>query len=694
MQKDIAQLESELAERASALAQAEAELRSLREREQRMDLALRGTELGLWDWNVSTGEVIFNDRWAEMLGYRWAELTPSITMWETLVHPEDLAGTQQRLQAHLEGRTPAYEAEYRLRTKDGAWIWVLDRGKVVERDGEGQALRAVGTHLDITDRKRSEQSLEAMRRRLADIIEFLPDATFVIDEEGRVVAWNRALEEMTGVKKEDILGQGNLSYSVAFYGERRPILVDLIGNPQQHVAKLYNYVEGKDAVLYGEAYVPRLFGGRGAHVWIAASPLFDENGTRVGAIESVRDISDFKQSELERQDMEQQLHQAQKMEAVGQLAAGVAHDFNNLLTAILGNVDLARTLAGANGEIAAVLDTVAAAARQATGVTRSLLTFSRKLPTDKHPTDLSDVVDESVRFLRRTLPASMELIAEKESSDELIVDADATQLQQVILNLAINARDAMPEGGRLTLFLGPVGTPPPELADRPEQAGAGWVRLVIGDTGVGMSEEVRTRIFDPFFTTKTRGKGTGLGLSIVHGIVDVHGGTIRVESEEGRGTRFEIYLPRIPAEATSGPAAAESEVPRGQGELVLLADDDRFVRETTVMMLETLGYVVEQVEDGASLVAQAERRQEAVDLLIVDVDLPRGNGLDCLRALRERGVRAPAIVITGSATEGILLEDIADSRVLRKPFQLRRLAKVVRETLRRAGFETPGEVRP
>ena len=386
------------------------------------------------------------------------------------------------------------------------------------------------------------------------------------------------------------------------------------------------------------------------------------------------------QIEEDRAALQDQLHQAHKMEAVGQLAAGVAHDFSNLLTVIRGHTDRATTLLADGAQARKELELVQEATHQAAELTRGLLTFSRKLPTEKKPIDLRTVVRESERLLHRVLPAATELEVDIACEAPLWVNADQTQLQQVVLNLAVNARDAMPDGGTIRITLSAANeTDVGDLPDTLDTAGR-TARLTVADSGVGMTPEVQSRIFEPFYTTKTRGQGTGLGLSIVHGVVKDHGGRIEVQSEVNEGTTLTIVLPCIEAGPTPETAEPSTIVPQGAGELILLAEDDSHVRAIIASTLESLGYEVVQAKDGLALLDAFEQHHDAVGLLLLDADLPERSGPDCLRQIRQKGVGTPALMISGDVS--LDPNELDDQTVLlRKPFGMPELAEAVAHAL-------------
>ncbi|MGQ9651691.1 MAG: response regulator [Phycisphaerae bacterium] len=408
-----------------------------------------------------------------------------------------------------------------------------------------------------------------------------------------------------------------------------------------------------------------------------------EELVRERTAELVAEIRERLRTEEEKRVLQEQLYHAQKMEAVGQLASGIAHDFNNLLTVIFSNVDLIRQQLPQDQEksIGACLEAIWEAARQAMGVTRSLLIFARKVPGEKKPVDLRATVERTVRMIRRALPASIELVTETTGETPIWTFADETQIQQVIMNLAVNARDAMPGGGTLRIAVGPAGGPGDGRADESKGRQTALVCLTVSDTGAGIPPDIQTRIFEPFFSTKPRGAGTGLGLSIIDGIVKEHGGRIEVQSEVGKGATFRVILPAcepgVEAEAKEPPSGG----PPGRGEKILLAEDDEYVGTVLATRLEVDGYGVIRAKDGRSMLEACRQHGEAIRLLVVDFDLPKRNGIDCLKDLRAEGRHTPAILMTGSAEVDLTERLPSDTRLLRKPFQVVELTRMITEAL-------------
>jgi signal transduction histidine kinase/CheY-like chemotaxis protein len=429
--------------------------------------------------------------------------------------------------------------------------------------------------------------------------------------------------------------------------------------------------------------VNRLSHMRRVHGLMAVLFCCDEQSQRDQEVLLLQEAGDIvamaldaiKQEELHRI-TEEQLHQAQKMDAVGQLAAGLAHEFNNLLTVVLGHTELIRGLLAPDHPIHQHLEAIEQASGQGTTVTRSLLTFSRKCPSEKQRMNLSKMVKEAGSLLSRLLPDAI-VVDVKVAGSALWVEGNPSQLQQALTNLALNARDAMPQGGELTISVDSTCEPTPTTA--PPSPRACTARLTIQDSGVGMTTEMKNRIFEPFFTTKTRGQGTGLGLAIVHGIVEDHRGQIEVDSTPGQGTKVVISLPCTIAEAKDEapiPGSAGQPVAFDDG-LVLLAEDNEAVRRFIARSLEAMHLQVEQAASGPALMDAFHRFQASARLLIVDIDLPRLNGLACLHTIREQGCNTPAIVITGSMRIKSDEMHVPNALLLRKPFRIAELQSAV-----------------
>jgi len=400
-----------------------------------------------------------------------------------------------------------------------------------------------------------------------------------------------------------------------------------------------------------------------------------------------QEIADRRRAETHRAHLESELRHAQKMEAVGTLAAGVAHDFNNILTVIMGYADVASLTLPDQSESINALEGIVRATRQAGEITQSLLTLSRKGLTQKTPVKLGELVADSMRMLRGALPESIEFTTEI-SPDDAWVEADATQLQQVVVNLVVNARDAMPDGGRLRVSVHPRRTDSSDLQAVASTQDRGRATLAVEDSGIGMPQEVRSRLFEPFFTTKPREQGTGLGMAIVHGIITKHNGKIEVDSREGHGTRIAVTLPccepPVPSEAPSVSDSANG----GHNETILVVDDQSQVRSILAARLCSSGYHVLQASDGVEALEVFEAHRKQVRVVVIDLDLPKMSGLTCLRKMRKRQPGLLAVIVTGHATKDIEEQLDERTRLLPKPFRVGEFETVVHEVLAGANQQT------
>ncbi|MFO0750481.1 MAG: response regulator [Myxococcota bacterium] len=378
--------------------------------------------------------------------------------------------------------------------------------------------------------------------------------------------------------------------------------------------------------------------------------------------------------------LEQQLQRAQKLEAIGQLAGGIAHDFNNLLTAILGNAELLRLHKGDIGEVREELDEILSAGRRGADLVRQLLSFARKGAGQPMPVDVNELVNEAVSLLRRGTTPNMFVFTEL-ANEPLIIEADPAMVENALLNLGINARDAMPEGGHLTFTTRRVDTPAnavPGDGAAPQSGPGTWVEIIVKDTGVGMTDEVKSHLFEPFFTTKPPGKGTGLGLASVYGTMQTHGGVIGVQSEVGRGTAFTLHLPLSEEEPLAAIDVDPSAVPRRPGH-ILLVDDDDSVRMVAKRMLTELGCTVSTAVDGLEAVEFFTTHRRDIDLVILDMQMPNLDGRGTFRELRKIDPRVRVLLVSGYAAKEEAERCLAEGALdfLPKPFKLEDLSRAI-----------------
>jgi PAS domain S-box-containing protein len=618
----------------------------------------------LWVARPDGGLLDANRRWASYTGVEWED-SLGLT-WQDVVHPDDLPAA---LALWKEAATAgaAFEAEFRLRRHDAAYRWHINRAVPV-RDPHTGATRWYGTSTDVDDQKRAEQAVREREELLRGVIAHIPVGVFWKDRNSVYLGCNEQAARDLGIASpKDLVGRadGDLPGDpgeVAFYRacDRR---VMETGEPMLDIEETLTRPDGSKAVLR-----------------ISKVPLRDGAGAVVGVLGVYRDVTEERR-------LESQLRQAQKMEAVGRLAGGVAHDFNNLLTAITGFSALALEALSADSPARGPIAEVARAGDRAAGLTRQLLAFSRQQVLAPRVLDPNAVVADLGKMLRRVIGEDVEL-ATVLAPGVWPVLADPGQVEQVLVNLAVNARDAMPRGGRLTIETGNA------VVGEGESAAPGqYAVLTVADTGHGMDDATKAHIFEPFFTTKGTGKGTGLGLATVYGIVQQSGGHIAVESEPGRGTAFRVYLPRTDKVAAPVPSqAGVIPLPRGS-EAVLVAEDEPAVRALTCRVLRRAGYSVLEAGSGEEAVRVAERHPGPVHLFVTDVVMPGVGGREAAGRVLARHPEARVLYMSGYTDDAVVRHGVRHDRThfIQKPFSPAALATKVREVLD-APVETPAGV--
>jgi PAS domain S-box-containing protein len=476
-----------------------------------------------------------------LTGYTVGQLVGNNTVtYASLIHPDDRRRVWDEVQAALRAET-TFRLTYRIHRAGGEERWVWEQGQGVA--ASGVAVGALeGFICDITELKHTERELLESRHHLQLVMDNIPQYIFWKNRDGVYQGCNHNFARAAGLEhQEEILGKTD--YDLPWRREEAEFYRACDLRVMEQDRAEFHIIESQ-------------LRADGLEVWLDTNkiPLHDAEGRVVGILGTYEDITERRRAERERAELEERLRHAQKMEAVGTLASGIAHDFNNMITVMLGATELLRKHGMSDALSAEALEMIERSLEQATGLTRSLLTFSRKMPPIKQPIDLCQVVRDAEPLLRRSLTATIGFTLEL--PDRAVrINGDRTQIQQVLLNLVINARDAMPQGGSLTICLCPPGDG--ERADgEPE-----FVRLIVSDTGTGIPEQDVARVFDPFFTTKPRGQGTGLGLSITHGIVKEHGGRIEVVTEPDTGSTFTIFLPHLRDDAPYAPVPPAASAP-------------------------------------------------------------------------------------------------------------------------------------
>jgi PAS domain S-box-containing protein len=527
-----------------------------------------------------------------------------------------------------------------------------------------------------------DTELRENRTQLKDIIEFLPDATLAINKEKRIIIWNRAIEEITGVSASEMIGKGDYAYTIPFYGEPRPQLMDLVFENSEELASKYLNITREGNTFTAEVFCNALYNNKGAWIFVKASPLHDQSGNIIGAIEIIRDITEMKQAEEARLKLENQLLQARKMESVGRLAGGVAHDFNNMLSAIIGFGHLALAESGTAQPLHSYLTEIRKAADRSVNLTRQLLAFARKQTIAPRTLDLNETVAGMLKMLQRLIGENIELNWHP-GNDLWQVKMDPSQVDQMLANLCVNSRDAISGNGKISIETGNIVIDDSYSAHHPGLVPGEYVRLTISDNGDGMDEETLANIFEPFFTTKGIGKGTGLGLATVYGAVKQNSGFINVFSESGLGTTFMIYLPKSDFEITQARAEGVAEpILLGQ-ETILLVEDELAVLKMATKMLEQQGYTVLQANTPGKALSLASKHDGEIHLLVTDVIMPEMNGKDLAKDMLSLYPQIKGLFMSGYTADIIAHDGVLDESVhfIQKPFSTRDLSAKVREAL-------------
>ncbi|MGV3606026.1 MAG: PAS domain S-box protein [Planctomycetaceae bacterium] len=630
---------------------------SLRLSEERFKLAVNGSNDGLWDWDVKTDAAYFSPRWKSMLGYDESELEPHFRTWSDLLHPDDKKEAEARAVAFKNGKNVSYESEFRLRCKQGGYRTILSRGFAI-RDPQGKAIRMVGTHLDITERKATENALRQSEEklRLAQSIAQLGNWTY------------RAVDGLwlASPQSEKICGIPT--------GRYRPEELLALVHPDDFEAVQKFWMSAMRPGTHECEYRLWVAGElKWVHVW--ATPEYDP-------VSKTTVVNGITQDITARRALEEQFQQSQKMDAVGQLAGGVAHDFNNLLTVILGYCNLLLEQLPAEDFARRSATSIKEAGERAASLTRQLLAFSRKQMLTPELISLNELLLKSETMMRRLIRENV-IIQFNLAPQLRVIKADPTQIDQVILNVILNARDAMPDGGSLA-----IETANLELADVRRFSDVDlptgqYVRLSISDSGCGMPHDVMSRIFEPFYTTKRVGKGTGLGLSVVHGIVNQSGGHIRVSSSVGLGSRFDFYFPASQEESQVKTVHPDNASTVRGHETILLAEDEPVVRQMVRYTLEAHGYNVIEAENGKHALELSAEFGSPIHLLLTDVVMPEMGGRQLAAVLRERRPGIQVVFMSGYiADDSFLSEQNEESEFfLQKPFSSRTLVQKIRFAL-------------
>ncbi|HAJ25704.1 MAG TPA: hypothetical protein DCG53_00390 [Syntrophus sp. (in: bacteria)] len=547
------------------------------------------------------------------------------------------------------------------------------------RNKEEEVIGFVEIVTDITEHKLAEEERKESERALSDIIDFLPDATLVIDKEEKVIAWNRAIESMTGVKAEAMLGKGNYEYSLPFYGDRRPILIDFALHPDKVREKRYTAIQRVGDILFGESFTPKLPPGD-IHLSATASVLRNSKGDIIAAIECIRDNT-------ERKRLEERLNRAEKMEGLGRLAGGVAHDLNNVLGVLVGYSDLLLRKLSEDSSLRRYAENIQQSSMRAAAIIQDLLTLARRGVNISKVVDLNRVIFDYLKtpeFENLKSYSPNVKVCTKLEEGLLNIKGSPIHLGKTIMNLISNALEATSEQGEVMIRTENRHLDQPIRGYDDMQEGD-YVVLTVSDSGRGIPTQDLGKIFEPFYTKKVMGRsGTGLGLAVVWGTVKDHNGYIDVQSEEGKGTIFKLYFPVTREELSQAKETVSQSIYMGRGESILVVDDVKEQRELAVNMLGWLGYQVEALSSGEEAIIYLKNNK--ADLVVLDMIMDPGiDGLETYRRIKEFKPKQKAIVVSGfSETDRVkMAQEIGAGSFVRKPYILEKIGVVVRRELDR-----------
>jgi len=635
--------------RVRALSVARGVTASLRASEQRYGRLFEHSLAGIYRTTPDGRILECNEAFARLYGY---DSTQDLLDHSAVSLHENVESRQHFLDA-LRAKGAVVARESRARRKNGSLFWTLEHASLLP--GPPEVIE--GTIVDISEHKATEEALRLSRERYRSVIESSRDGLLFFDlATRRVLESNPAFQRMLGYTA------GELSELT---------LYDFAPDDRPSVdANVHRIADQRSLTIPNRAF--RRKDGKEVTVEIDAV-LIDEDGRQT--------VFNVVHSLAERRALEEQLRQAQKMEAVGRLAGGIAHDFNNLLTAILGYAELLLD-SELSEDVKNSVNEIRKAGDRAAALTKQLLAFSRKQLLQPKVLDLNEVLSEVDGMLRRTLGEDVTYEAERDPHLWRVL-ADPGQLQQVLLNLAVNSRDAMPDGGVLRIATRNVSLHAANLPEVPNVAEGDYVLLEVADTGHGMNADTLSRAFEPFFTTKERGKGTGLGLSTVYGIVKQSGGYIHIESEPGKGTRVLVYLARVHGAADSPSNVSPRSLPRGGTETILLVEDEESVRRLASLLLERSGYRVLVASSAEEALETARGYAGEIDLLLTDVVLPGLNGRRLADLLSPERPSMKVVFASGYFDDRGILAPGSD--FIQKPFNPETLARSVRRALDRKG---------
>ena len=641
--------------------------KSLRENEARLREVQQIARIGHWEYDIVNDVLTWSDIIFDIFEVKKEDFTGNLNFVLSRVHPEDRESVEKTYWQSVEERADSSHV-HRILTPDGAIKYVHERWKTYYA-GDGTPLRTVGTIQDVTELKRTEEKLQKIQERFLKLVDRLHDIVWTARMDGSNLEINNATKDIYGVPKEEFQTNPQIWLELVHPDDR--------AIAEESVKKLM--AEGYSEVEY------RILRPDGEIRWLRdrKSILFDDKGDPVEMGGIASDISEIKKKEEEKIQIERQLIQAQKMEAVGQLAGGIAHDFNNMLSIILGRAQLAMMKVKKDDPSYRAFAEIYKAGKRAAEMPRKLLAFARKDTVAPRVINLNKIITQMLKMVKQLIGEDIEVIWNP-GENLWNVKIDPSQVDQILVNLAVNARDAIGGVGTITIDTKNVKIKQNTSSGYPDNIAQGeYVMITFTDTGSGMDRETLRKIFDPFFTTKDVGKGTGLGLSTVYGIIKQNGGYITVDSTPSVGTTFRIFIPRYKGEEQETINGEQETLPRGHGETILIVEDDPQVLENTSIMLENLGYKVLSAGNPNEALRIFRERHAQIDLLFTDIIMPDMNGLQLSKEVEKINPNVSVVFMSGYTADilderGFLQEGL---HFIEKPLTISKLATTINDAL-------------
>ncbi|WP_347238711.1 PAS domain S-box protein [Anabaena sp. FACHB-1391] len=618
---------------------------SLKESEERLSLAMAAGNTAIWDWHIQKNEVFWSPNMGLMCGLSGHALSPIDAEFLNLIYSEDREHFRHCVHKTFEKRVDL-SCEYRVISSDSSLRWLGTRAKL-HYDENGQPLRMIGTTRDITDRKETERKISEQ----AALLDIATDGILVRDLKSQIIFWNQGAERMYGWQSQEVLVRNTQDI---FYKSN---------DNEQEIAALKTVF--KSGSWEGELY-KKTKSGEEIIVQSRWTLMLDTDGQPKSILTVDTDITEKKR-------LQQQYFRAQRLESIGILAGGIAHDINNILTPILGSAQLLKArFYQDNNRVLQMLTIIENNAKQGAALVKQLLSFARGFEGKYTILQVNDLINDTIQFAKQTVSKSIKFSTYL-SPKLYPVYGDKTQLHQVVMNLVVNAADAMPNGGHLSISAQNLYIDEEIQQINCHAKGGNYIVITVTDTGIGMSPEILERIFEPFFTTKDFGKGTGLGLSTVQGIIKSHKGFINVDSKVGKGSKFQVFLPSINQEI-SLLKSDDHKMYQGRGELILLVDDEAQIIEVTKTILENYNYQIITARNGKEAIDIYTQNQDKIKLVLMDIMMPEMDGNAAICKLKEINPQVQIIACSGRNIEpdneaqvaAILLKPYSNQELLEK----------------------------